>query len=352
MEERKKNENRIDAGAASMAYMPGAGGKADGDDSATKLKIDKSAEKHTMADIAAELEAEDKSAAVKVPVGGKPVAVAATKAAPKAAKPKADPKPTEDDLDDMPLIVHDGTAPTEFDNELDDMDEPEVQTDTVPKPAKSGGGKKILVGLLLISLIGVGVFGYLWWSQKSTVASLNDKIGNLESSQTTLKKELEDAASSTLATTDETTPTPVVAGTTRSIPELALTYKLTDNTKKVTYSYSESTGGGTVHSVLHFSSTDLIAAERKVVSDPSKYLCNSDNAPLGSLISYKATDTVPVIGGKASALKPDGKTIFKLGETYYIYSFAQVTCSPDKTVQAPQTAGKALVTELLSTLSK
>jgi flagellar basal body-associated protein FliL len=348
MEDRKKNENRLDAGAASMAYMPTPDGQSDD----KELKIDKSAEKHTMADIAAELEAEDQAAAIKVPVGGKPVAVASTKAAPKAAaKPKADPKPTEADLDDMPLVVHDGTAPTEFDNELDDMDESEVHTDTVSKPAKSGGGKKVLVGLVLVSLVAAVVFGYLWWNQKSTVASLNDKVSNLESSQTTLKKELEDAAASTPVTTDEATPTPVVTGSTRSIPEVALTYKLTDNTKKVTYSYSESTADGTVHSVLRFSSTELIGAERKVVSDPSKYTCNADSAPLGRLTSYRATDTVPQ-GGKASALKVDGKMIFKFGETYFIFTTSQSTCSADKTVQASQTAGNNLMPEFLSTLAR
>lgn len=343
MDERKKTENSIDAGAASMAYMPGVNGTSEAQESENDLTIDPASEKQTMADIANELAAEDEKAGVKIPIGGKAVPVTAAKASAKAT-PKTAPKPSRPAPKAAPLEIKDSTIPRPLPEGSTAL--PVSNTQSTPAKNKGGGGKVILALFLVLALVGAGVLGWLWWSQKSSVTTLEDKITGLESDKKRLTGELETAQSS-----EDTTPSPVSDSSVRTIPELALTYKLTDATKKVTYSYSEITTSSVAHSVLLFSSTDLIAAERKVVTDPTKYLCTSGDGPLGALTSYKAADTVPT-GGKASALAVDGKSTFKLGETYYIFTPAQSTCSTDKTVQASQTAGKALVTELLSTLSR
>lgn len=335
METPKKSENSIDAGAASMAYMPGVSGKTEAEASESELTIDKKAEKRTMADIASELEAEDKAAAVKVPVGGKPVVVKAAPAAKKAEKVEP------------PFVINDSTTPHDIEAELDDMPEEHKSPSNV-KPRRKIGRVMVVLTLIIV-LAGAGTLGWLWYRSLALVSELKTQVSTLETSERDLRSQLDSAA----AVSDvEVSPTPIPAGTTRTIPEVALTYKLTDTTKKVTYSYSELTdSAGSVHSLIRFNSTDLIGAERKVVTDPTKYTCMTDDAPLGTLQSYKATDTVPS-GGKASALKPDGKTTFKLGETYFIYTSQQSACSTDKTVQAAQTAGKVLVTELLSTLAR
>lgn len=356
MADTKKSEttnSSIDVGAASMAYMPGANGKSEAEASESELSIDKKSEKHTMADIAAELEAEDKAAtaAVKVPIGGKPVPVAATseKSKPVKVAEKVEPK-------DTPLLIHGMTKNTSddaFDDELtaneDDHKVIEAESHTARSDTAGRGGKaRLVLGLLLVlAVIGAGAFGWLWYQGQTKVTDLQSQVSDLKTAKSSLQDRLDANASAT--------PSPAAAATTatgtRTIPEIGLSYKLSDATKKVTYEYSETTGSDkSVHSVLKFSSTDLVGAERKVVTDASKYTCLANNGPLGSITSFKATDTLSS-GAKASTLKIDSETNFKIGETYYVYAPSQSTCSTDKTVQASQTAGKALVVELVKSLA-
>lgn len=331
-----KTSGTPDAASASMAYMPGS--RAADAEADNELRIDKKAEKKTMADIASELgaqEATSTSAGVKVAVGE-----ATATSAKKVAKAEATPPPApEPELESEPISnsaepsrhgAHDKPTPSKS-----------------PRGQKPGRGRRVFIALIVLLLLGAsGVLGYLWWQGRDRAASLQGELDAAEASQKSLQSQL-DAAS---RTEDDTAEAAIPAGSTRTIPELGLSYGLTITTKKVSYAYSEvNDDAGVVHSVLSFSSTDLVAAERKVAKTGTEPACLAANAPLGKLTSYKAGDTVS--GGKASALKVDSKTNFKLGETYYVFTAAQGTCSSNSTVQSAQTAAKAYVAELLASLT-
>jgi len=339
-----------DIAAGSLAYMPKpAGQKSEGDND---FKIDKATEKKTLADIAPDLGSKPelkpskstKADGITVMVNGQPKKDAeAELQTDKKEHMEPDDRGSGDDTSNAKSKSADSVMPVKA--ALHETNDKAPAKPNVMR--RSSKGPVILVVILLIV---AGVFGYLWWSGNVKVADLTKQVKDLVVTKDKLNSQLQDASSNPSPTT------PASSGATsgiRSIPELGLTYGLTDNTKKVTYSYAESSdSAGVVHSQLLFSSTTLVAAERKVVKD-GKSLCLAGEAPLGSLVSYKGTETVPSgIGtGKFSDLKVDNKVSFKIGETYYLYVAPQASCSTDKTVQAVQTSDRVFVTELLASLA-
>lgn len=324
------NEEKPDLASGSLAYMPQgsktseAAPKAD----TIKLKVNKGEESASTAALADELADAKPAPEMK----DHKVAVKSTPRDEEAAEAL--------DTNSEP-VSH---APGPIDLESTSRHDPSPVT-----PHNKKGSLGLLIPLLIFVIASL-VLGWLWWSTKGQVTTLNGKVSDLESSNAALTKSLAEAKSTDVPAAVATPST----SSTRSLPEVALRFKLTDTTKRMTYAYGESAdSAGTVHSSIYFSTTTLVGAERKVVTN-NVFKCTAGDAPLGGLTSYKATDTVPssVGTGKFSALKVDNAKTFKFGETYYVYVASQATCSTDKTVQASQTAEKAVITELLSSLEQ
>lgn len=314
-----KKSDDTDLANGSLAYMP----KADSAEKTDEIKLDsKKEESKTMADIAEQLGKEDK-ATEKIPVKA---------AAPAVAKEPKAPKLTKDEEPEIltPQVI-DGSGDDEI---------PPLNHSGRASGEKSGGGKGVLVALLVIALVAAGAFAYLWYSGKANADELAAKNKTLTDSNEALTQQIKtlkgDSSSGTTVTI-------------RLIPELGVTYTLTDATKGVTYRYREITDTEKkVHKVVTFSSTDLVAAEVKVSNAAPK--CTAEFGPLGTLTAYATGDTYK--GAKVETQEANGTTIFKVGDTYYIYDAAQATCSADKTVQAVVTTDKTAVTDLLKSLKE
>ncbi len=337
----KSQGSAPDLSSSSMAYMPKSKSAPEEDN---ELRIDKKAEKKTLADLPDQLEADTDTASdgIKVMVNGKPKAEVPVK-----SKPEPDAKPAAVSETET---HHAHVAPTQLHpDEAKAMVQPKVTAEHEPK-SKSGKGAMMLAGLLLIVAIGVG---YMYYAARAQVTKLNNELQQANSDKDALKAQVSTAPSeeaSALAVSGDTSDK-------RSIPEIGLYYKLTSSSSRVTYAYSENQdGAGAAHSVVSFSSTSLIAAERKVLKAGAAATCAANAGPLGSLTSYKGAESVEGVvsgaKGKFSDLKVDNKTTFKLGETYYVFaSPQQQNCSTNSDVAKVQATDRTLISELLTTLS-
>ncbi|MBP9827409.1 hypothetical protein KBC99_02955, partial [Candidatus Saccharibacteria bacterium] len=225
---------------------------------------------------------------------------------------------------------------------INHMPEPDPTYDEYRKTRSKS--TPVLAALLLITLIGAGVLGWLWWSGRAQVSSLNKKVSDLESSNASLDKQLKAATGSSTVTESSDS-----VSDTRTITELGLTYDVTDTTRLITYRYRELIDAQSkIHSVLSLSSTAVIAAERKVNTTGAPK-CTAEFAPLGILTSYKTGDLYK--GARVETLTADKEKTFKIGENYYIYEAAQAACSTNAEVVTAVNSGKAAVATMLRSLS-
>ena len=303
----------------SMAYMP----KPDGDEQPEgedeiRLDHNKKEETKTMADIAEELGGDKitntpQADGVKVAVNGKSKKTQAKKSEPAKSEPV--PEVIEPD------VIDDGNIPPALEAERQRGDK--------------GGGKGFLIFLMIIALLAAGIFGYLWWTEKQQVADLQTEVSKLTEANKGLSGDTSSSA--------------VSAGTTRTIPELGLTYAFGDDVATVTYRFRETTDANKqAHKVITFSSTKVVEAERKVSSTAPK--CTAEFSPLGALTSYSAGDTYK--GGKIEDVEVDDETVLKLGDSYYVYEAGQSACSADASVQEVVTAEKAAVQAFVKSLKE
>lgn len=305
---------KINDGASSLAYMPSA--ENDNAPEITMGKLDRDAEKQTMADIASELaeNTDSKKSTVKVGVGSK-----ANKTE-KTTKLTPGIKPETDELPDFPS-----------DDAMPDMSEPKLAHEN-PAPPQHGSKRGLLI-LLVFAIVAAAVFGWLWLSSKAKQDELTAQVNQLQSS----------------SSQPSASPAALASSTLRLVPEMGLTYKLTDTSKTLTYRYRETTDTDKkIHKVITLSTTDVIEAERAVSNNAPK--CTAEFAPLGTYTSYAAGDTYK--GGKIEAQTPDNKTIFKIGDSYYVFEASQAPCSTDKTVEAKLVEGKANISETLKTFAE
>lgn len=312
-----------DVASGSLAYMP----KPDSSESTDEIKLNsKKEESKTMADIADELKKDDDKVA-QIPV--------------KASAPVAkEPKPPKLTKDEEPEVL----TPEVIDGGDDEM--PPLNTARPSADGSgSGGGKGVLIALLVIALIAAGAFAYLWWSGKAKADDLAQKNAQLTASNQALDKQVKELSGGSTATG---------TATIRLIPELGVTYSLTDTTKRLTYDYRQIVDSAKkTHNMLQFSSSDLIIAEVKA-NPAGKPACTADKGPLGYITEYTATDTVPKTSKTFKDLTPEesGDGIVKVGDVYYMTESVQATCSTSKEVIAIQTNDRKYVIELLNSLKE
>jgi|GEM_PF-6216101 len=342
MKDDQPKASEPDIAAGSLAYMPKADNSSSESDSELELGNNKAAEKKSVADLPdtfgddealAEKPVVKPKSNIAITVDGKP-------------KPEVEPKVEPNDSTEMELGTESHVAHVTSAGHA-----PEAMPPThhglahdMPPQAEKKSAKGLVVALLLVVLIAAaGTLGYLWNTARSDVTKLTSEVSDLKSKPA-------QASPSSTPLDDSAAASSTSSGDTRLIPELGLNYKLTDNTKKVTYVYSETKdSAGKIRSAIYFSTATLISAERKVVASGKDLLCGANTGPLGNLGVYKAGDIYKTT--KVDDLKVDNKTSFKLGTSWYIYEGPQATCSTDKTVSALQTSDRAFVTELLTSLS-
>lgn len=313
----KSKSNSPSIADGSMAYMPkpDIDEKLEGEDE-IRLDNNKKEETKTMADIAEELGGDKitntpQADTVQVEVDDKP----------KKAAAKKDAKPAPEVIE--PEVIDDGNIPPALVAER--------------SQGEKGGGKGFLIFLFILALVAAGIFGYLWWSEKQHVAKLQSDVDKLTEANKGLSGDSSKTSPATTATS------------TRLIPELGLTYAFGDDVKTVTYRFRETTDSNKqVHKVITFSTTKVVEAERKVSNSAPK--CTAEFSPLGALTSYTAGSTYK--GGKIEEAKVDNESVFKFGDTYYVYEAGQSACSADASVQEAVTAEKTAVQAFVKSLKE
>lgn len=177
---------------------------------------------------------------------------------------------------------------------------------------------KTIVGLaccivvLVLTVLGLVVAYYF---QSDHVVSLEYQVSSLRTSAKDAQKE---------AKKSEATP---VAVAYREIPELGVKYKLTDETKDLTYSIMTNENGQI--RVADFSTVAMSAMK----GSGGDFPCTSPHAPSGGLTLYMNGNEV-IQGGRM--VKDVAK---KVGNYYYLYAHPQFACSVNgQTVKGLETS--------------
>ncbi|HEU4716096.1 MAG TPA: hypothetical protein VFS14_04685 [Candidatus Saccharimonadales bacterium] len=163
---------------------------------------------------------------------------------------------------------------------------------------------KTIAGLIsFIALLALAVLGLV-----TAYYFLSDHVASLEYQVAHLKTSADDAQKEPVK--NEETPAAIY----REIPELGVKYKLTEQTKGLTYHFRSSEDGKT--KIADFSTIALSAMKE---SD-GVFPCTSSHAPSGIFALYENGNQI--IQGKM--VKELGK---KVGAFYYVYSHPQYACS-------------------------
>lgn len=165
---------------------------------------------------------------------------------------------------------------------------------------------KTIAGLIsFIVLLALAVLGLVtaYYFQSDHVASLEYQVAHLKTSAEDAQKE---------PVKSEETPAAIY----REIPELGVKYKLTEQTKDLTYSF-RSNEDGTVR-IAVFSTVAMSAMKGTGIEE---FPCTSSTAPSGSFTLYKNGNEV-MQGGRM--VKDIAR---KIGDYYYVYAHPQYACS-------------------------
>jgi hypothetical protein len=167
---------------------------------------------------------------------------------------------------------------------------------------------KTIAGLIsFIVLLVLAVLGLVtaYYFQSDHVTSLEYQVAHLKSSAEDAKKSEETSA----------------AAMYREIPELGVKYRLTDETRGLTYTFIDS---GTVQTVM-FSTEELTAFHLN-----DSYPCTSQKMAGGVIKRFKAGDKLEQV---PSAITSTDK---KIGNYYYLVQAPQAPCSENALIRGQQ----------------
>ncbi len=197
------------------------------------------------------------------------------------------------------------------------------------KPSKA---KTIWLILVILALVASSVsFTLFYLKQKSEIDTLKAQNSKLADDNKSLESENNKVV--------------VPQGEYRDIPELGVKYKVTDETKDVTYSFKYSEGGGTIGSKgyigISTQALTLAAPENAKNSDAVefdlKYPCTSVEDPVATIFKSEESDTSGLVQEK------------KLGKFYYQYAYGKLEgsnkCSQEEHAEAIK-SGQAIFKSL------
>ncbi len=176
---------------------------------------------------------------------------------------------------------------------------------TDKKPSKA---KIIWIILLVLLLIAANTAWGLFYFNQQT--KLNQNIRSLGVEKQVLKEELADAKKSAKPSDD--------SSQWREIPELGVKYKVTDDTKDLTYTFNSSTKD-------HVSFSTIALTKKSNKTDNDTDSCWSASGAGGAITKYSAGEEADTNGDpveKVSGAK-------KIGNYYFVLSHAQFACGTD-----------------------
>lgn len=189
------------------------------------------------------------------------------------------------------------------------------------------GAVAIIVAVLVIAVL--GFVGWRLYSSYSKPSANTTTSSNQAAHQT---GNMQTNATGNTSTSDQ--------ATYLDIKELGVKIKLDDSIKDVVYSYSVANNSQYPQYVggVNLSSQSLINKDSA---------CKPENGanPLGSINELSTNQD-----GLGNTLVPNGSTVFKLGNNYYILNTPQSPCSNDSTVEALATQQRAVFAEDFKTV--
>lgn len=158
----------------------------------------------------------------------------------------------------------------------------------------------IAVIVLVLGLLGLGTAYYF---QMSQAKDLQRQVTDLNAAADEMDKEM--------AAMDMQP----VASDYREIPELGVRYKLTEETKGLTYRFANNGMAQTISF-----STEELTTVRLGEGDDAKYPCTSDAMPGGVITRFKEGETLRVGPSDITS------TNKKIGDYYYLLQAPQASC--------------------------
>lgn len=177
---------------------------------------------------------------------------------------------------------------------------------------KSNKAKIIWFIIIVLALIASNTtWGLLYFNQRT---ALSEKINKLTVEKQLLSEELADSKKAAANAEDSDVKW-------REIPELGVKYKVTDETKDLTYSYNK-----TETTFISFSTVVLVKAGSEKYGSPDyTNSCASSQFPTGSIEQYNPGDLVELREKKVNDI-PEAK---KINNRYYLYKAPQSSCLTD-----------------------
>ena len=160
-----------------------------------------------------------------------------------------------------------------------------------------------MLEMVIIAVVVVGILGFIGWTAYNAYNHPTKKTANATTNTSTSQPSNE--------TTNGTTTTP--QSTYLDMKELGVKITLSNLINDAVYApyYTPSTDGTTV---VGFSTQSL-------ANNSSNIACSASHGALGILIKSPTPFPAPPQG--TTTLQPDGKTIFKIGNNYYMYRAPQ-----------------------------
>lgn len=192
-------------------------------------------------------------------------------------------------------------------------------------PAKrSHKTRWIVIALVIILVLAINAtWGWLYHNKRSDFHNqLNDAKQTAQTQKnksSQLANELADSKQRLAKKDSQKTQTQSTASDYREIPELGVKYKLDDETKDLTYSY---TGNNSVG----FSTPELVDFGQQ--DFPNKGTCLATNAPSGSIVMYEPGSTLKATNGSDSGTPIEQAAgVKKVGDNYFIFRTPQAVCT-------------------------
>lgn len=211
---------------------------------------------------------------------------------------------------------------------------------------RNGSSRKtrwLVAGLIIILVLVINAtWAWLYYNKRTDfhnqLSSAKQTAADQKSKNTQLSSELADSKQRLAEKDKQKNPTPQVASDYREIPELGVKYKLTDQTKVLTYTYKvdSSKSGDTIDSI-GFSTVDLTnsgAKQENLSANNFQNPCTSSSMPAGLLNRYSAGQVVQ------SQNKPieQVSNATKIGDYYFIYTAPQAACGQSQNSSMQQQA--------------
>ncbi len=187
----------------------------------------------------------------------------------------------------------------------------------------------IVALIVILVLVLNATWAWLYYNKRTDfhnqLSDAKQTAADQKSKNTQLANELADSKQRLAAKDAQKPQSQPVTSDYREIPELGVKYKLTDQTKELTYSYAGDDGIG-------FSTPELVDFGLKDFPNEPVSTCSASNHAIGNITMYKPGSNVQTPSNtKAGTPVEQFPGAKKVGDNYFIFTSPQAACSKNHT---------------------